>query len=322
MVVPSVEAASTTSSANITRDNSPPDALLFSGSTEARSWVPRCAVKPNSTASTPSVPACTSSPDGSFSGALSSLRAGMVVTATVKSASAIARPPSSAVTDLASPVAALVRLLDSSVAQAATCVASSSTRRDNPLSASSETSRAASRCRDSDAQANTPSTSAAYLRIRVRSSPWRASLVSNELASSGRAARKSPSSRPTSPTTLSTSVSWRPRALRAASSADSSCVIARARMSVAEPFWLSTASSSAPDSAARAPTAASRTTSSSESRRISATSDSSSPGLGSTPSISVSANFSRSASCAISRARLVRSTRSRRAISHSSRSFR
>ncbi|SHV59779.1 Uncharacterised protein [Mycobacteroides abscessus subsp. abscessus] len=53
MVVPAVEAASTTSSANITRESSPPEALLASGNI----GLSRCAANPNSTASVPEDPA-------------------------------------------------------------------------------------------------------------------------------------------------------------------------------------------------------------------------------------------------------------------------
>lgn len=65
IVVPADEAARTTSSASITRESSPPDALLCSGSTAPS----RCAVKPNSMRSTPCEPACTTFPPGRVSGA-------------------------------------------------------------------------------------------------------------------------------------------------------------------------------------------------------------------------------------------------------------
>ena len=48
------DVARTTSSASITRDSSPPDALLASGSTV----MPRCAASPNSTSSTPTRKRC------------------------------------------------------------------------------------------------------------------------------------------------------------------------------------------------------------------------------------------------------------------------
>ena len=133
IVVPSAEAASTTSSASITRDSSPPDALLLNDNTS----VPRCAAKPNSTASTPSFPAWTVTPDGRVSGAESSARAGMSATETVNAASAMASPVNSAVTAFARPLAALVRALVSSVAALTTFASSSPTRRSSSASASS-----------------------------------------------------------------------------------------------------------------------------------------------------------------------------------------
>ena len=149
----------------MTRDSSPPEALRFSGSRS----VPRCAAKPNSTTSTPSVPACTCSPDGTASGAVSSARAAICETRTLNAASPIARPASSEVTAAARPSAAAVRAAESSSAAAATFAPSSSTRRDRPLSASSDTSSWVNRSRDSAAQRNTPSMSAAYLRVSPRS---------------------------------------------------------------------------------------------------------------------------------------------------------
>ena len=145
----------------------------------------------------------------------------------VNSASAIARPASSAVTALASAVAAFVRTFVRSAAAATSLAPSSSAVRSRPVSASSETSSWASRSRDSAAQASTPSTSAAYLRVSERNSAWRASLVSNVLASVGRSDRNPPISRATSPTTVKVSPSWVPRFCSTASSVPCRAVIAR-----------------------------------------------------------------------------------------------
>ena len=167
--VPADEAASTTSSASITRDSSPRTHLAA-----AEPRAARCAVKPNSTTSTPYEPArARPRPSASTSGGVSGW-AVVAPTVMVKSAPDIARPASSAVTALAS-AAALVRALVRSAAAAASLTPSSSTSRCSPLSASSDTSSRASRALDSAAQASTPSTSAAYLRVSERNSAWRAS---------------------------------------------------------------------------------------------------------------------------------------------------
>lgn len=139
IVVPAAcfrEVASTTSRDNITRDSSPPDALLASGSTV----IPRCATKPNSTASTPSAPARANSPDARAKATGSPWSASSVVTPMVNSASAIARADSSALTSLASRLAAFRRIVLRSTAAWPNSWASSPVRRSSAASPSSETS--------------------------------------------------------------------------------------------------------------------------------------------------------------------------------------
>ena len=183
--------------------------------------------------------------------------------------------------------------------------ASSSTRRARPASASSETSSCASRSRDSRAHSSTPSISAAYLRVSVRSSPCRASLRLQSACVAGQFGEKAAEFGRTRRRCTVSAVVELARPAPAAP---------RRRWPPA-PTWPARPRPrprpslergrrrSAPDSAARAVCAASRSASSSDSRRMSATSASSSPGCGATASISLSPNFSRSASCASSRAR-------------------
>ena len=129
--------------------------------------------------------------------------------------------------------------------------------------------------------------SAAYLRVSARSSACLASLVSNVLASLGNSDEVV--------TELGGHVSdHRQRLRRAARPAPAARVIggrpapicACPTSCAADAGSASAASSSAPDSAERAVWAASRSASSSDNRLMSATSASSSPGRGSTASIS------------------------------------
>ena len=112
IVVPSADAASTTSSASITRDSSPPDALLLSGSTSVAAVCGEAELDGVDTV----VPGVHGRTRRQGQRCASRRARRQPATATVNSASAMARPASSAVTALARPLAALVRALVSSVA--------------------------------------------------------------------------------------------------------------------------------------------------------------------------------------------------------------
>ncbi|SKU08532.1 Uncharacterised protein [Mycobacteroides abscessus subsp. abscessus] len=181
-------------------------------------------------------------------------------------ARSIARPASSAVTALLKAFAALARALLRPVAAVANSAPSRSTRAAIALSVSSEVSTSASRVRASLAHAMTPFRSAAYLRVSVRSCPWRASFSSRVLASLGNSSVKAVSSRDTSLTTASASASCGARARKVASSVASTRALALAMRSIAEWESCASPSASAPASASRAEAAASRSASSSDSR--------------------------------------------------------
>ena len=289
IVVPSADAASTTSSASITRDSSPPDALLVSGSTS----LPRCAANPNSTASTPSCPACTVAPDGSVSGAESSARAGnggdrdgelgsrpspaRPVRRSPPCDSALAALVRALVSSAAAPTSLACELVDPALQAGQRLLGDVELRQ--PVPRLARPRPAHRRCRRR--------TCGSACAVRPAGPAWSPKCWRRWAIRPG--SRRV--SADTSPTTVSASPSCPASARSAESSVASSAVFACPTPSARPTTRRHWRRRRRPDSAARAVGAASRSASSSDSRRISATSASSSPGRGATVSISFEAEL-------------------------------